>query len=287
MHTRLIFLLLAPLTLSANICYYPDGSTSKDVPCDADAPVTQCCGTRSACLTNGLCALTATNSSGSGYARGTCTDKSWASSLCPQQCQLNQDTPTNTSAYDFRASGVMVWQCGSEGYARDAKFCCESEAESKRCCSTETAVFTLLSAQVGASTSVSVTSSSVSLVASSRRASSTGPAVTSGVESSPTGSPAPSKEGKGNNKAVGIGAGVGGALAGCILVAVVVFCVRKHKKKQKGNGTGASELYGAAMQQENKHPVELSTHPVELPPNPQMAWELPANVSGRTSRIVG
>jgi hypothetical protein len=72
-------------------------------------------------------------------------------------------------------------------------------------------------------------------------------------------------------------------VAGCILVAVIVFCMRKHKRQKKESVPGASEL---PIDQENKHPYELSTHPVELPPNPQMVWELPTNALGRTSRVV-
>jgi hypothetical protein len=118
------FLLIAHLGESGNICYYPNGDTmGTDVPHDPDAPVTQCCGSRSVCLTNGLCALEAADDTGISYARGTCTDRSWSSPLCPQQFQLNQDTPTNSSAYDFRAGGVQVWQCVTEGYAQEAQFC--------------------------------------------------------------------------------------------------------------------------------------------------------------------
>jgi hypothetical protein len=263
------------LALSASICYFPNGDTSTDVPCDADAPFTQCCGTRSACLSNGLCALKATNDTGTAYARGTCTDRSWASPLCPQQCQLNQDTPINTTAYDFRASGVQVWQCGSEGFARDARFCCESEAESTRCCSTQTALFTLRAASVGPSTSISTTHSSTS----SARSSTIGPSSrrsdgVPGNTSPPTVPESQFYERLG--KQVGIGAGVGGALLFMILVAGVVFCMRRRKQKKQdlGKATDGQEV---EMARENKHPHELATHPIELPPQPHLAWELPGN----------
>jgi hypothetical protein len=161
------FLLIAHSGESGNICYYPNGDTmGTDVPCDPDAPVTQCCGSRSACLTNGLCALEATDDIGISYARGTCTDRSWSSPLCPQQCQLNQDTPTNSSAYDFRADGVQVWQCVTKGYAQEAQFCCESDAEKQRCCETETAVFSLDNATLGPSTAAASTTSILSFTSS-------------------------------------------------------------------------------------------------------------------------
>lgn len=172
-----------------------------------------------------------------------------------------------------------MWQCGSEGFARDAKFCCESEAESRRCCSTETAVFTLKAAVVGPSTSIEVSSSSL-------RVSSTGASAAQSVTSgsaAATGTSTVLPTEKKSNKAVGIGAGIGGALAGCILVAVVVFCVRKMRK-EKVVGVKENEVLTAEME-EQKRPVELSTHPVELPPNPQPVWELPGHGVGRSPRI--
>jgi hypothetical protein len=264
------------LALSASICYFPNGDTSTDVPCDADAPFTQCCGTRSACLNNGLCALKATNDTGTAYARGTCTDRSWASPLCPQQCQLNQDTPINTTAYDFRASGVQVWQCGSEGFARDAKFCCESEAESKRCCSTQTALFTLLAASVRPSTSISTTQSSTSSARSSTIGLSSTRSDGVPVNTSPPTAPQ-SDSYRRMGKEVRTGAGVGGALVLMILVAGVVFCMRKRKHK-KQDLAEATDGQGFTMARENKHPYELATYPTELPPQPHLAWELPGNL---------
>jgi hypothetical protein len=82
MITQLVLTVLSVfirLSLAGNICYHPDGGTSDDVPCDPNAPITQCCGTRNDCLSNGLCIIQATNSTGNSYARGTCTDRSWES----------------------------------------------------------------------------------------------------------------------------------------------------------------------------------------------------------------
>ena len=81
---------LSQLTLTASTCYYPLGGVSNDVPCDPDADVSMCCSHRSECLTNGLCQLQDINTSGKGYARGTCTDRTWTSSICPQHCQVSK-----------------------------------------------------------------------------------------------------------------------------------------------------------------------------------------------------
>ncbi|OSS46710.1 hypothetical protein B5807_09011 [Epicoccum nigrum] len=298
------FLFCVSSTLASNTCYFPNGLPSTDEPCDPDALFTQCCGSRSACLTNGLCILEASNDTGINYARGTCTDKTWASSLCPQQCQLNQDTPKNSSAYDFRTNGVQVWQCGSQGYADEAKYCCESEAERQRCCSTEKAVFTLQGAVLGASTSASTTSST-SLSASSSSISASGPTPTaspaSGVTSSgvttsgvttsgitsmttPTTTP-PVKETSqksDNTKLIAIAAGVGGAVGLIIIIGVIAFFLRKHKRvdqKKMSEDPDVSELHGTAKQPVEvwTQPAEVWTQPHELSTQSQPAWELSAD----------
>ncbi|KAH8727087.1 hypothetical protein GQ44DRAFT_127413 [Phaeosphaeriaceae sp. PMI808] len=265
MSPRLSFLtLLFLLTLSfaANICYLPNGDTNKDVPCDPNAPVTQCCGTRAACLSNGLCALQATNNTDISYARGTCTDR---------------NTPTTASAYDFRAGGVQVWQCGSQGFGRDARFCCESAAESTRCCQTETAVFTLLAASVGPSTRITTSSALVSSTRSSEiPPSQTGPsAITAGA----TETPIPKKK---DYKGVGIGVGVGGGAALTILATVIFIFIRRRKGKGEKVSTASQYYEHRAGELESKTPHELqhTTSPVELPSQRQLAWELPADGPG-------
>ncbi|KAF9872567.1 hypothetical protein CkaCkLH20_10064 [Colletotrichum karsti] len=105
-------LCLMQISTAQQLCYYPNGRQSPDVPCNISAPVSMCCGSAKACLSNGLCMLDdTTENSGVSYARGTCTDAQWTSGVCPRQCLLNQDSPNNSSAYDFRSSGVQVWEC--------------------------------------------------------------------------------------------------------------------------------------------------------------------------------
>lgn len=75
--------------LSLSHCYYPNGQiNSTDIPCDPNASVSMCCGDPALCLSNGLCR--ATNNppmdKNISYARGTCTDNQWGSSICPQHC---------------------------------------------------------------------------------------------------------------------------------------------------------------------------------------------------------
>lgn len=77
--TLCILLLLLALS-SAQQCYYPDGSTSDDVPC-SDGGDSSCCGADSFCMDNGLCF------GGGLVSRGSCTDKSWTSGACTAYCK--------------------------------------------------------------------------------------------------------------------------------------------------------------------------------------------------------
>lgn len=76
---------------AANLCFFPGGVQSLDVPCDPKAEVSMCCGSVNACLSNGLCKLEDTsNNTGIAYARGTCSDPTWQSPICPQNCVLSE-----------------------------------------------------------------------------------------------------------------------------------------------------------------------------------------------------
>lgn len=71
-------------------CYFPNGRLVEDTPCNAGAGAA-CCGIGYACLSNGLCQLTAVRASDAGddwatFVRGSCTDRSWSSPNCPKEC---------------------------------------------------------------------------------------------------------------------------------------------------------------------------------------------------------
>ena len=76
--------------IRAQTCYFPDGSVSTDdAPCRAsssDQP-SPCCKPTDVCLDNALCLA---QSGPEGVSRGSCTDKTWQSSECPQYCQDGQ-----------------------------------------------------------------------------------------------------------------------------------------------------------------------------------------------------
>lgn len=73
-------------------CYYPNGDLNPDdVPCNASADASVCCGRGWTCLSNGVCMLGQDSSVGSisrigSTYRTSCTDRSWNSTACPNFC---------------------------------------------------------------------------------------------------------------------------------------------------------------------------------------------------------
>ncbi|KAK3367720.1 hypothetical protein B0H63DRAFT_489680 [Podospora didyma] len=284
-----------------NGCYFPNGVPSTDIPCDSTAPVSMCCGGRSSCLSSGLCLLEKTTAdSGISYARGTCTDATWKSPFCPQHCRLSQETARgNTSAYDFRAGGVQVWECIGEGYAEPAAYCCESIQEKTRCCQTAEAVFLLPGATVGNAASVQ-TFSSTSSRSSTTSQSTTSPGRTSSFTDSSAASTSLSSTPVTGNSLTGSGAAVdsaqpsgggGGGLSReatlgiaiaipLVLVALVaglVFLWCRRKRQSAANYAAPSAAAAAAAAQDRpegwqKPELDGNGMPISGPPK-----ELAAN----------
>ncbi|KAK6213506.1 hypothetical protein QIS74_09508 [Colletotrichum tabaci] len=260
---------------AANLCFFPGGIQARDVPCDPTAEVSMCCGSVNACLSNGLCKLEDTfNDTGIAYARGTCSDPTWQSPVCPQNCVLNQDTRHNRSAFDFRFNGVQVWQCDSQGFGVPGKFCCESAAEKTRCCSTPTAVFgPLIAATPGNAAAVQSLNAVGSVQSSPTPTGSYGgvtgtpsatavPTMTSKIPATPGGAEASSPTGSNSNgsnsggggdddqaggqRGLGnvaiVGMGIGASVGGALLVAAgVMWWLRKERKR-----SGPMELDGSS-----------------------------------------
>lgn len=66
---------------AAQQCYAPNGSPTSDVPCDTGSSPTFCCPSGTKCQSNGLCQNT-----GGQLSRGSCTDETYESQACTQQC---------------------------------------------------------------------------------------------------------------------------------------------------------------------------------------------------------
>ncbi|KAJ0290295.1 hypothetical protein CBS470a_003942 [Colletotrichum nupharicola] len=247
---------------AANLCFFPGGVQSLDVPCDPKAEVSMCCGSVNACLSNGLCKLEDTsNNTGIAYARGT-----------------YPDTRKNNSAFDFRFNGVQVWQCDSQGFATPGKFCCESAAEKTRCCSTPAAIFgPLIAATPGNAAAVQTLntnskstptqSASGSHKTGGTAAEATGPGHTPAITSAPTmtskipaSTPAAGSgtgattgettsgttEKQGLSTVATVGMGVGASVGGALLVAVgVMWWMRKERRERGPVELDGSSVYGA------------------------------------------
>jgi hypothetical protein len=140
----LLVLATAPLAHGAAQCYFPSGNESSDVPCDPNAEVSMCCPTQSDCLSSGLCLNSGTGSNqGISFARGTCTDQSWDSPFCPQNCRISmsasQPIGVGVERYQvlitvgfslyrpgrsYQANGVRLWKRRRAGVGvRRARIC--------------------------------------------------------------------------------------------------------------------------------------------------------------------
>jgi hypothetical protein len=68
-------------------CYYPNGESDDGLhPCNATAAVSHCCRASDVCITNGFCFSSGLNA----VVRRGCTDKTFNSTECPQQCTIGR-----------------------------------------------------------------------------------------------------------------------------------------------------------------------------------------------------
>lgn len=113
------------LTAVKSTCYFPNGESIQDTPCNPDAAHSTCFGPGYACLSNNVCALTEHVSSEVAklspyYVRGSCTDSTWLSPECPSFC-LN-----STNGDNLGVGGMGVGKCDGDGsvdryYCRNSK----------------------------------------------------------------------------------------------------------------------------------------------------------------------
>lgn len=94
----ILYILVATLQLRALVngltaestCYDYDGKEmDSDFPCNPSASHSFCCGPYFVCLDSGICSSQNTSDltkQDPAFVRGSCTDKSWKSSHCPQFC---------------------------------------------------------------------------------------------------------------------------------------------------------------------------------------------------------
>jgi hypothetical protein len=116
--------------VSAQTCYFPNGQQAiHDTACTANSSI--CCQRGATCLGNGLC-FDPFGSAVGGYIRGSCTDRSWQSSNCPQYCTYgecsaasrnSESTPNLSYDLDNKTAGLYntlsdagVLSCGKGGF---------------------------------------------------------------------------------------------------------------------------------------------------------------------------
>ncbi|KAK8129417.1 hypothetical protein PG999_001797 [Apiospora kogelbergensis] len=133
---RTIAVLSLLFSHASSICYYPDGSVSaQDTPCDDASAEATCCGQGYACLSNHICKATGDEIQRPGaslYVRGSCTDKLWRSSSCPNFCV--DGAPPNS---DFVSGGMGMDKCpsgaGAVAAAEDMYYCINSNTANVNC----------------------------------------------------------------------------------------------------------------------------------------------------------
>lgn len=262
-----LLLVAGPVAQAANLCFLPGGKQVGDVPCDMKAQVSMCCGSVAACLSNGLCKdEKTTNDTGVAYARGTCTDPTWQSPICPQHCQLNQDTPRNRSAYDFRLNGVQMWQCDAQGFGNPANYCCESTAEKTRCCSTSSALFKLAAATPGNALAIQTFLPSAAPATSSTDqaaplptsvppsgATSTGQAQSASETAASDGTTVSQENALDRNSMIAVGTGAGFGAAAIASIVVMLLVRRTRRKDQAASECSNMSHHSEFFQREHRN----------------------------------
>ncbi|KAM7187628.1 hypothetical protein V8F20_010912 [Naviculisporaceae sp. PSN 640] len=123
---RLSLLVISSSVLISAKCYYPNGLTALDTPCTDSTEESTCCGPGYACVGHEssffLCQNTNSSTDDfSGFVRGSCTDKSWRSSNCPNVCvdEYRDNVSGGHSVFFCPDSDVLLY-CAREGLGDEA-----------------------------------------------------------------------------------------------------------------------------------------------------------------------
>jgi hypothetical protein len=98
----------------AGTCYFPNGETVNDTPCNPASANSTCCGPGYACLSNHVCSLTEhtptdISKTSPMYVRASCSDKSWTSPDCPSFCM------NSTNGDNVGVGGMGIGKCDETG----------------------------------------------------------------------------------------------------------------------------------------------------------------------------
>ncbi|KAL7784921.1 hypothetical protein V8C37DRAFT_339939 [Trichoderma ceciliae] len=218
-------------------CFFPDGSTSGDVPCTDTTKNSACCGFGYACLSNGICQATGEELQKPGaseFVRGSCTDKTWRSSDCQTFC-INP-------ALDSLAGGEGLEKCTNT--SQDIYWCINdsnlSLNKTQNPCNNQNDIV-FFPGTPRALTTIGVTPSStfrLTTLTTMTTSSSSSPTGTS--PSTATSSLTPSAETtsssdttKSSNGGV-IGGAVGGSVAGVAVIGLLAFFFLRRRRSRAG-----------------------------------------------------
>ncbi|KAF2725852.1 hypothetical protein K431DRAFT_290352 [Polychaeton citri CBS 116435] len=236
----LLTLACCVLAQADKTCYYPSGDVSPlDVPCNATATESACCGQNAMCLSNGACF-------GDGMlSRGSCTKQNWNDAACLQQCQ--ECNPTGGCVIigcEFQTTGNQ-FACGGLDQ-------CSKSSSTFRLFGTNDYVLKanqLLSAEAAAGVSTATSSGAVVSQTST-------PTVT--VTSTATASVAPGS-GADTSNAYTVGSVAGAALGIGLPLLVVIAILSFLLFREKGKGRNSSQYPSAPSA---ASPYQDSTQPV-------------------------
>lgn len=172
-------------------------------------------------------------------------------------------------AYDFRSGPVKLWECDAVGFGTAAQYCCESAAESTRCCSTSSVLTRLAAATVGAFTgaSVSATTTAESSDATHRTVVSLTTATMSTATATTT-STSDASGSRSHSNGATIGGAVGGVLGGLALLGVAGFFFwrwRKQKQSPRHEYTAQKDGVGQEVYDGKGSYVYAQAHPLDSP----------------------
>ncbi|RSL73327.1 hypothetical protein CEP54_000334 [Fusarium duplospermum] len=235
---RFIFAVFLSSKLVHAQCYYPNGQDApRDTPCQPDAEASACCAEGYICMSTGMCQFVQDTGTGK-FARGSCTNQDWSSSLCPNYC---------TDADGEEKGGTDVTRC--QGYT-DRFFCpksqnanvCKDESKALIFSSEPSVIKTILAASNTVQSTQSTETSEATTTTSSQETTSTAKdeetsttASTSPNETGPADSDSDSDSDSGPSPAV-LGGAIGGSIGGFLLGGLgvwLIFFLRRGKNQSR------------------------------------------------------
>lgn len=191
-------------SISAQTCYYPDGSEATgNRPCNTSTTYSACCSTTDYCLTNGLCFDAGSNNY---MTRDSCTDSSWKSNYCPQFCQTS----------------------GTSG--GESSYCCGVDSNAETCCNNGYSFVVPVGQVIGHPTASTSSSTLSSTTGTATKSSSTPTSSQSQSSVPPSGTTQPSSNSNSSATILGLSIGLGIPLS--VAFFALLFFLLKEQRRQ-------------------------------------------------------